>query len=181
MNILAICGSHRRGNTEQMLNWVLGAARKAGAKTTLVTLRSQNIGRCTGCNVCYGKSRKCVIKDDMSSMISKMKKADAIVFGSPNYFNNISALMKNFIDRNNSICEPSVLKGKLAAFVCVGARSVRDTKVVDRYLQEYVRLMRMKPVGSVIARAESPRDAAKQKKLKAACIALGRKLVRSLC
>ena len=45
------------------------------------------------------KSGKCVIADDMQLMHKKLLEADCIVFASPIYFCGVSAQLKSFIDR----------------------------------------------------------------------------------
>ena len=119
MKIIAICGSPRNGNTEQMLEWVLESCKAAGATTELIPLRLLKISHCTGCDVCYGTGRPCTIQDDMENLIAKLIEADAMIIGSPNYFSNISGIMKDFIDRTNPLVDPPLLKGKISALVCV--------------------------------------------------------------
>jgi multimeric flavodoxin WrbA len=179
MRVIGICASPRKGNTEQMVSWVLSACAAAGAKVELVNLREIRMKQCLGCNACYGKGRHCVIDDDLFSLFDRLENADALVLGTPNYFSNVSGIMKCFIDRNNSICEPSLLKGKPAALVCVGARSVKETAAVEALMKGYLRIMRMVHVGSVIAQAESSREVSTQQKVKDSCAALGKKLVKS--
>jgi multimeric flavodoxin WrbA len=180
MKILGICGSPRKGNTEQMLEWVLDSCKANGADTELIKLRELNIKPCTGCDSCYGADRPCVIQDDMESIISKMLEADAIVLGTPNYFFNVSGIMKNFIDRTNSICEPYLLTGKVAALVCVGARDTSETIFVEEIVKKYVGVMKMISAGSVLAKAEDPGEVTKQEDIKLACTDLGNKIVEKL-
>lgn len=70
-------------------------------KIKLIDLVENKIGTCFGC---YSKNQKlckypCVKKDDMEKIYPLLERADAIVFGIPVYWFNISGLMKNFIDR----------------------------------------------------------------------------------
>jgi multimeric flavodoxin WrbA len=43
---------------------------------------------------------ECVKKDDMQGLLEKMLAARALVLGSPNYYYDVSGLMKNMIDRS---------------------------------------------------------------------------------
>jgi multimeric flavodoxin WrbA len=176
MKVVGICASPRKGNTEQMVSWVLSACAASGAKVELVNLREIDMEQCRGCNSCFGKRKQCVIDDDLFSLFDKLENADALVFGTPNYFNNVSGLMKCFIDRNNSVWEQSIFKGKPAALVCVGAREARNA---ERPMLDYFRIMGMVHVGSVLARADDPREVSAQKKVKDACTALGKRLVKA--
>jgi multimeric flavodoxin WrbA len=180
MKVIGICASPRKGNTEQMVSWVLSACAASGAEIELVNLRDIDMEQCRGCNECYGKGKHCVIDDDIFSLFDRMENTDALVFGTPNYFNNVSGLMKCFIDRNNSVCSPSVLMGKPAALVCVGARGVKELKSVEKLMLEYFRIMGISHAGSVLAQADDPREVSAQKRVKDACTELGKKLVKKM-
>ena len=102
-NFIAINGSPRRnGNTSTLLQHAIQGAQSAGAETELVHLYSLNFKGCTSCFACKLKSRPhgtCAMKDDLSPVLERIKEADAVVFGSPIYFMNISAGMAAFIER----------------------------------------------------------------------------------
>lgn len=120
MNIIAISGSPRRGNTEFILKRFLTKAEESGHKTELVLLREKKIAHCNGCFDCEDNGM-CNMRDDMNIIIDRMKANDLIVFGSSNYFNNVSGIMKDFFDRLNPLRgENNVLRGKKAAAVMVG-------------------------------------------------------------
>lgn len=99
MNIVAINGSHRAGKgTAALLQAVLDATGRQGARGELVELSELDIRFCVGCNACMGKNR-CGLHDDMDALYEKLLRADGIVLGSPVYFGTVSARMKNFMDR----------------------------------------------------------------------------------
>ena len=120
MKIIAICGSPRKGNTEFILKRILTKAEELGARTELVLLREKRIEFCNGCLNC-DSTGECNIRDDMQIIYPKLKEADLIIFGSPNYFSNVSGMMKNFIDRMHPFYKDSKLKGKKIVGVVVGA------------------------------------------------------------
>ena len=96
--ILGICGSARKnGNTATLLQAVLDAAE---IESELIFLSDLAIGFCTGCLSCVKHKGVCVKKDDMPGLLEKMLTAQALVLGSPNYYYNVSGLMKNMIDRS---------------------------------------------------------------------------------
>lgn len=180
MKIIGICGSARKGNTEQMLNWVLDACKAESAGIKLVRLSELDIRQCTGCAVCDDEDIDCSIEDGMTDLIKQIMNADAIIFGTPNYFNNVSGLMKVFIDRTNPLSEPPRLKDKLAAFVCVGARPTKETDAVSEILEDYCRIMKMELVGSVVAQADAAREISSQEKTQQACAELGKNIIRNI-
>jgi len=156
MKLLAICGSPRKGNTEFMLNKVLEGA--GDVEKELILLRELEIKPCNGCDICYDQGKPCPIEDDMKQLYEKLLKADVIVFGSPNYFKNVSGLMKDFIDRTNAIVEPPRLKNKKAGIVCVGGQDLKNIKFCENVLKEFINDHQMILIGSVIAKAEGPGD-----------------------
>ena len=68
----------------------------------LVYLSDLNIGFCNGCRSCLKNKGKCVKDDDMKDLFEKILSAKALVLGSPNYYYDVSGLMKNMIDRTFS-------------------------------------------------------------------------------
>jgi len=178
VKILGICGSPRKGNTEFMLKTVLKKAAEKGAETELILLRKYNIKPCTGCDICFGTQIPCKIKDDMQDMINTMLESDIIVLGSPNYFKNVSAQMKIFMDRTNAIVNPPKLKGKKAAIVCVGGQELSNTKYCENVIKEFLKDHEIKLIGSVLAQAESPGDLNNNRLIIKKLRELGEKIVK---
>ncbi|AZV56780.1 flavodoxin family protein [Clostridium sp. AWRP] len=102
MKIVAINGSHvgKSGNTNVMVTALLKGAQEVGAQTNNIFLAEKNIEYCKACKFCWFKSPgKCVIKDDMNEILYSMKGADILILATPLYFDNISSMLKVFIDR----------------------------------------------------------------------------------
>ncbi|MFC1521536.1 flavodoxin family protein [Elusimicrobiota bacterium] len=102
MKIIAFNGSHKgeKGNTHIMVTEFLKGAQEAGAETENVILIKKKINRCAACFTCWTKTPgKCAQKDDMAGLLAKMEDVDIIVFATPLYIDNVSAVMKNFMDR----------------------------------------------------------------------------------
>ena len=103
MKIIRVSGSPRKGNTELMLRKLLESVAQSGAEVELLLLRRMDIRTCRGCLACEegGRKRKgiCKIKDDMTEIYPKLLAADAIVLATPGYFEMLSGLLKNFLDR----------------------------------------------------------------------------------
>jgi len=101
MGILAICGSLREeSNTNKIVRRVVKAA---GCENEIVDLGKMDIKPCNGCLMCTMNEGQCVIEDDMQKVYDKLIKADAVVFGAPTYFMDISGAAKDFIDRSMAI------------------------------------------------------------------------------
>jgi len=113
---LYISGSPRKkSNTDYLLELVLSIT---GGQ--LVKLADYQIEPCKSCWACR-KLDTCTIDDDMSRVLAPMLlAADAIVLGSPVYFNNVSAQLKSLIDRSWSL--RGQLRNKIGGAVVVGRR-----------------------------------------------------------
>lgn len=130
MKVLGIVGSPRKGgNTEILVAEALAEARKAGAETDIFLVADKTINGCDGCHSCV-KTGVCRIKDDMQTLYQQMGEADAIIFGSPVYFGNVTAQTKAIIDRTFLFLGDRRLKGKVAAPIValrrVGAGQTRS-------------------------------------------------------
>ena len=130
MKILGIVGSSRReGNTEILVREALDAALEAGAETEIFLVAGKNIGPCDGCRTCF-ETDMCKIKDDMQPLFELMEAADAIIYGSPVYFHNVSSQVKAIMDRTFLFLIKMRLKGKVAAPILalrrVGAGQTRN-------------------------------------------------------
>ncbi|MBQ7475774.1 MAG: flavodoxin family protein [Selenomonadaceae bacterium] len=101
--IILVNGSPRKnGNTAQLLKSAAIGAQDAGAEVTTINLYALNFKGCTSCFYCKLKSKEhgtCAMKDDLSPILEEIKLADAIIFGSPIYFMNLSSGMIAFIER----------------------------------------------------------------------------------
>ncbi|MDD5148186.1 MAG: flavodoxin family protein [Candidatus ainarchaeum sp.] len=174
MKILAICGSSRRGNTEAMLKRILDGAKEAGAQIELVLLREKQILTCDGC-FCCEKTKTCRLSDDMRLIYPKMFNADVIVLGSPNYFNNVSGLMKNFFDRFCPFWEET-LKGKKAVLVVAGAEGGKSLKTTEKALKNFCEICSIRIVGKILIKAKEANEIQKNQKVMQKCFLLGKKI-----
>lgn len=128
MKVVAINGSPRKdGNTAILLNKALAPLQEAGWDTELIQLGGKPVRGCLACTKCFEtKDMECIIKlDDINGIIAKMVEADAIIFGSPTYFANVSTEMKALIDRAGyvTIANGKPLKGKVGAPVVAVRRA----------------------------------------------------------
>jgi multimeric flavodoxin WrbA len=164
MKIIGISGSPRKGNTEWMLNTLMEAAAQNGAEVETLLLRRMDVRMCRGCLTCEegGRERKgvCKIDDDMTEIYPKLLMADAIVLATPGYFEMLSGLLKNFLDRTCPIWPR--LEGKKIAGLAVAEEGVGQA--IENF-KTYASLCKMDWVGSVTTLAKNPGDAAQNKSL----------------
>lgn len=128
MYALAINGSPRKGgNTEQLLNEVLGQLDSGAWETEVVKVGGTAIRGCIACQKCFEKKdNSCAIEGDgFNEVFAKMVKADAILFGSPTYFADVSADLKALLERAGyvAIANGGSLAGKVGAGVVAVRRA----------------------------------------------------------
>jgi len=104
MKIIAINGSPRKkGNTATLLSKALDGAASQGAETKLVQLYDLTFKGCISCFSCKlkgGKSYgKCAYRDELSPLLEEIQDADALILGSPIYFDEVTGSMRSFLER----------------------------------------------------------------------------------
>jgi multimeric flavodoxin WrbA len=104
MKLMAIIGSPRKGgNTDILMDQVIAGCRsKTAVNLEKLFVVEKKIEYCTGCMSCVMPTPgtgKCVIKDEMADILERMKRSDALIFGTPNHMRTITAPLLNFITR----------------------------------------------------------------------------------
>lgn len=109
MRIVVFNGSPRteNGNTNIMVEELLKGAKEAGAEVENVFLFKKKIRYCLGCFDCWLKTPgKCIQKDDMDQLLDLFINADIVFFATPVYVDNVTGIMKTFMDRLIPLAEP---------------------------------------------------------------------------
>jgi len=166
--ILGICGSGRKeGNTGALVEQVL---KGAGGESELVWLIDINLGYCTGCMRCVFEGA-CWQQDGMKDLYHKMLDCEAMVIGSPCYYNDVSGLVKSMMDRSIALGYMGIgeesdnpmhgrrpLKGKPA--VVVSAVAGHGVERTLETLENYVKFLHMQIVGKIgaVAGMDDVRD-----------------------
>jgi multimeric flavodoxin WrbA len=99
--VLALNGSFRKnGNTEILLKQALMGAESVGAQVEILRLTDYKISPCRGCGLCLFRENVCQVQDDdVSFIFSKVNECDGVILGSPCYFLELTAVIKQLIDR----------------------------------------------------------------------------------
>lgn len=128
MKAIVICGSRNpQGQTAQAAEEVLKGLAKAGVSTEQVLLPTLDLERCRQCEdngwgLCREEGR-CVIEDDLSDLVEKMRRADSVVFATPVYYADLSESLRAFTDRLRRTCTNTAgrtgIEGKPTIGVCV--------------------------------------------------------------
>lgn len=97
--VLVFNGSLREhGNTDTIVDSFLQGVNAGGLSTRSVVLRELALNDCIGCCQCQ-REGTCHFTDDMTHLRDTIIKSDVLVFASPNYWCEVTGLMKTFIDR----------------------------------------------------------------------------------
>jgi len=117
MKVCGIVGSpNKKGNVDFFVSQVLEGAKSRGAETEKIYLNDLNITPCQDC----GKNpypKYCFFEDDMEQIYNMLETCEAIVLGSPVYFDTVSAQVKLMIDRSNCLMPYTKLSNGSFGFV----------------------------------------------------------------
>jgi multimeric flavodoxin WrbA len=117
-------------NTDTLVSKELEGAESVGAETEKIYLNDLNIKSCQACPE-FPTNEYCWIKDGMQRVYETLETADALIIGTPAYYESISAQLKLLIDRSNCLAQmitssdgkvtfkPRIQKKKRGAFIWV--------------------------------------------------------------
>ncbi len=109
MKIIVFNGSPQaeKSHTNVMVEAFLEGAREAGATVENIFLAHKKIHPCVACFSCWLKTPgKCAIQDDMAELLPLCYASDLVVFATPLYVDNVTGIMKNFMDRMIPAADP---------------------------------------------------------------------------
>jgi len=151
--ILGISASGRKdGITSKTVKAILEAS---NGEYEYISLAGKKINGCIGCVKCAADNR-CHVQDDWNEIGEKMLKADAIVFGAPNYYGTINALGHACLER--TFCfrhrDRFKLAGKLGVVVSTGYPQKNDDPV-QVVINKFMKSNMMPIIGMVSAHGYS--------------------------
>lgn len=125
MKILALQSSYRKnGNTTRIVRLVEDRLGQLSARDGFplefeyVALPEADIGLCRGCRVCFDQGEdKCPLKDGLPGLYEKLQNAAGVIVATPVYVEDVTAVMKNFIDRMAFCCHRPSFAGKTAVVI----------------------------------------------------------------
>ena len=113
----------------------------------MIYLAKLNIKRCLGCLKC-AENNICVQTDDFREIINKVIKAEALVFGGPNYNGTLNAIGHAFWERTFALRhrEAFLLAGKLG--IAVGLDRYKEAREATRFIEKKMLSNKMAVIGS---------------------------------
>jgi len=136
MKILGISASGRKNR--MIHNAIKKIVNQIDLPSEVISLSGKSINGCTGCTLCAGDNI-CKQKDDWNVIGEKMREADIIIFGAPNYYGTMNALGHACLERTFSFrhLENFSLKGKLG----ISLSTTRNRRVEDPVKEMIERFM----------------------------------------
>lgn len=145
-----MCGSPRKeGNTAFLLGEIVSRLKGMGISAECLMLIDLRIGLCDGCLRCEVTdcTGDCSIDDDMGRLVvPKLMDADALIIGTPSYFDLPTALVKNFMDRTNMILGRLTEKALPCGIVVVGQSDMESLNTACEAVRRYCRICEMQEV-----------------------------------
>ncbi len=114
MRLLLINGSPSgaESTTHMLAAMFIAGAREMGAAADNLLLAEYDIRPCLGCGECWQEDIAfCRQPDDMRLLLAKVRQADVLIFATPVHFENVTGLLKVFMDRMVPFISPCVEPG----------------------------------------------------------------------
>jgi hypothetical protein len=126
---------------------------EGSAEVEFVNLHDLTFGPCLGCAHLCAPDNHCKLGDDLEPYYRRIREAEALVLGTPNYFGSMNSLMAMFLERLWSFRHNRFpLKGKPFAVVSSGGFGVPEGSIqaVAKRMTAY----RARLIGSVAFNSE---------------------------
>lgn len=135
LNIIAINSSKRKMNTYGIILQVKEILKNQNINVEIINLFDYDIKPCIGCENCLIKGQ-CVLKDDTSLIMDKIKLSDGVILTSPVYMENVSGNLKTFLDRTCSWFHRPEIYGK--PILVISTTKGSGLKTTLKYLERVV-------------------------------------------
>jgi multimeric flavodoxin WrbA len=130
-------GARPKGNTDRVLARIAARLDREGIESTRFDLAREDIRICRGCRLCFDKGETfCPLADDALKIFNALKDCDLIVVAGPIYVEDVSGLLKNWIDRMAFNCHrPALYRQKAFIVLQSGSGATNHaTQTVSRAL-----------------------------------------------
>lgn len=100
----------------------------------VVFLKDYRLEFCRGCCLCFEKGEEyCPLKDDRDLLLKKINESDGVILATPNYSFQVSAQIKNLLDRMSFVLHRPRLFGK--TFTAIVTQGIFGGVKIKKYLQ----------------------------------------------
>ena len=133
--ITAFIGSARKKTTYQAIQeFEKHLKQQEEIDFEYVFLSEYNLKFCQGCCQCFDKGEEfCPLKDDREVLLEKIEHSDGVIFATPSYAFQVSARMKNLLDRFAFMFHRPRFFGK--AFTAIVTQAIPVGDNIRKYLE----------------------------------------------
>jgi len=97
MTVIGISSSPvKGGNVDRMVRYIL---EQSGKPFQFINLTELSYAPCRACVHLCAKDNLCKLDDDLKPLYARIIQAEALVLGTPSYFNNLNGFMAVFLER----------------------------------------------------------------------------------
>ena len=116
MKIVGIVGSHRENSNAEFL--IREALDAVACDVEIISLHNKRIAPCKECRTC---PENCILGDDVTEILEKLRQADGIIVSTPVFFSSVSGQLKNLFDRSVILRRHGfLLRNKVGGAIAVG-------------------------------------------------------------
>lgn len=134
--VTAFIGStQKRGTYQAILEFEKNLKQYGEIDFEIVFLNEYYLEFCKGCSkLCFDRGEEyCPCKDDRDLLLEKMEQSEGVIFATPNYAFQVSARMKNFLDRIAFVIHRPRFFGK--TFTAVVTQGFFRGNAIRKYLE----------------------------------------------
>jgi multimeric flavodoxin WrbA len=163
--VTAVIGSPHKQATYQAVQEFEKDLKSAGEiDFEYVFLTDYQLGNCKGCKLCFDKGEEyCPLHDDRDLLLEKLNHSDGVILATPNYAFQVTALMKNFLDRLSFVLHRPCFFGK--TFTAVVTQGIFGGAAIVKYLEFVGRGLGFQVTKGCYLTALEPRTAVEQKRI----------------
>jgi len=163
--ITIFMGSPRKETTYQAVQELVDNLKSYGEiDWEYVFLKDYNLKNCQGCLLCFDKGEEfCPLKDERDLLLEKINNSDGVIFATPNYSLQVTALMKNFLDRLAFIFHRPRFFGK--AFTTIVTQGIYGGTSIVKYLENLAGYWGFNVAKGCCLTGSIPRTALQQEKI----------------
>lgn len=161
MKIVILTGSPRRKGTSALLaDMFMEGAREKGHEVTRFDAAFTEVGGCLACGYCREHDGACARQDGMQEVYAPLLAADLVVFVTPLYYFDMSAQLKNVVDRFYAVNKTLADHPKQAMLLATG-NSVKDWAMdaLKLHYQTILRHLGWTDRGMLLAQGVGTREA----------------------
>ncbi len=135
-----------------MMEKAAEGAREAGKEVETYRLHGLDVRPCMNCTKCRGNGGHCVIKDDATPILEKIRESEGIIVAGNIRFARLDGKMKTFLDRFYCFMtdEGTVLEGKKQVMLMTAGADATNVEAESRELEKMLQqYFLFEPVGRV--------------------------------